>query len=72
MLVIGALLPPADAPFKVTSGVEVLNPAVAVNVLPLIVPGVAILAPAVAAFCVASAELTLTGTDGKFCADTMV
>lgn len=41
--------PPTDAPFSCTSGVEVLNPSVAVNVLPEVVPGVAIDEPAVAA-----------------------
>ena len=64
MLFTAAELPPADALFKVISGVEVLKPSVAVKVLPLVVPGVAIEAPAVAVVCVALPELTFTGTDG--------
>ena len=51
MLFTAAELPPADALFKVISGVEVLKPSVAVKVLPLVVPGVAIEAPAVAVVC---------------------
>ena len=49
MLLTAAELPPAVPLLSLMSGEEVLNPSVAVNVLPLVVPGVAIEDPAVAA-----------------------